>query len=132
MNKFISSGNTNFIDQKEGFTLIEVLISMVILAIGLLSMAAMQITAIQANAHAIHVSEATCLVQDILDEYQKMDYDNLVDEDVTRDIYTATAHVEHNTPASNMKKITVTAKWQTGSKNHQIVFGTVVTKKQED
>ena len=117
---------------ESGFTLIEVLMSMVILAVGLLAMASMQITAIQTNAYAIHVSEATHLVEDILDEYQKMDYDNLIDEEVKRDIYTAYTTVENNQPAANMKKITVRATWNTGKKSHEITFGTIVTKKIED
>lgn len=116
-------------NKESGFTLIEVLMSMVILAVGLLAMANMQIIAIQGNAYAIHVSEATHLVEDILDEYQKMDYDKLVTEEVSRDIYTAHTSVENNTPAANMKKITVRTTWKTGNKEHAIVFGTVVTKK---
>ncbi|MBF0574316.1 MAG: prepilin-type N-terminal cleavage/methylation domain-containing protein [Desulfamplus sp.] len=117
---------------ESGFTLVEVLISMVIMAVGLLAMASMQITAIQANSYAIHVSEATNLVEDILDEYQKMDYDNLVDEEVSRDIYTAYTSVENNIPAANMKKITVVTKWKSGNRDHEITFGTIVTKKVED
>ena len=119
-------------DIKSGFTLIEVLMSMVILAVGLLAMATMQITAIQANAYAIHLSEATNLVEDILDEYQKMDYDNLIDEEVYRDIYTAYTSVEDNKPAANMKRITVKARWSSGSRNHEITFGTIVMKKVGD
>lgn len=116
-------------NKESGFTLIEVLMSMVILAVGLLAMANMQIIAIQGNAYAIHVSEATHLVEDILDEYQKMDYDQLVTEEISSDIYTAYTSVENNTPAANMKKITVKTTWKTGNKEHEIVFGTVVTKK---
>lgn len=112
-------------DGENGFTLIEVLFSMVILAVGLLSMASMQITAIQANAHAIHVSEATHLVEDILDEYQKMDFDDLVDEVVYRDIYTAEMRIPVDGNAS-MKKIHATVSWTTGSRKHEIEFGTII------
>jgi len=52
---------------QQGFTLIEVLIAIVLLAIGMLSMAQMQANGIRANHGAYLRSQATILAGDILD-----------------------------------------------------------------
>jgi type IV pilus assembly protein PilV len=50
-----------------GFTLIEVLISMLILAVGLLGLAGLQATGLRNNLSAYHRSQATQLAYDIAD-----------------------------------------------------------------
>jgi type IV pilus assembly protein PilV len=50
-----------------GFSLIEVLVTLVVLAIGLLSLAALQLATLRNNNSALTRSEATTLVYDILD-----------------------------------------------------------------
>ncbi len=53
--------------QNKGFTLIEILISMVILAIGLLGLAGLQMTGLRHNLSAYHRSQATQLAYDMAD-----------------------------------------------------------------
>lgn len=50
-----------------GFTLLEVLISIVILSIGLLGLAGLQATSLQANQNAHYTSQANLLAYDIVD-----------------------------------------------------------------
>ncbi len=52
---------------KAGFTLIEVLIAMLILAVGLLGLAGMQMNGLRNNLSAYHRSQATQLAYDIAD-----------------------------------------------------------------
>jgi type IV pilus assembly protein PilV len=54
-------------NRNRGFTLIEVLVSMLILAVGLLGMAALMMTGLQANQGAALRSTATILSYDIAD-----------------------------------------------------------------
>lgn len=54
-------------DRQRGFTLIEVLITVLILAIGLLGLAGLQTTALRSNHSAYLRSQATVLVYDIVD-----------------------------------------------------------------
>ena len=49
------------LNNKNGFTLIEVMIAMVVLAIGLLGAGAMQLSAIRGNANSSNLTEATNL-----------------------------------------------------------------------
>lgn len=55
---------------KEGFSLLEVLISLAILAVGLLALAMFQITAIKGNAIASKWTVATQLTQDKLEDFR--------------------------------------------------------------
>jgi type IV pilus assembly protein PilV len=63
---------------KEGFSLIEVLVALVILAVGLLALAMFQITAIRGNAVASKWTVATQLSQDRLDHFRHVPWDNIV------------------------------------------------------
>lgn len=63
-------------DQK-GFTLLEVLVAGAILTIGLLGIAAMMITAIQANAQGRKISVATNLTQQRIEEMKNIPFENL-------------------------------------------------------
>ncbi len=51
-----------------GLTLIEVMIAMVVLSVGLLAVASMQVVAIQVNSSAQQLTRATTLVQDKIEE----------------------------------------------------------------
>jgi len=61
-------------DNQNGFTLIEVLIAIVILSIGLLGIAQMQLTGIQGNESASDFSEATAFGQDKMEELINLPY----------------------------------------------------------
>ena len=50
-----------------GFTLIEALVALVVLSIGLLGVAALQLASLQANYGASQRTQATFLAQDIVD-----------------------------------------------------------------
>lgn len=53
--------------RRNGFSLIEVLVTLVVLSIGLLSLAALQVTTLKSNNSALTRFEASTLAYDILD-----------------------------------------------------------------
>jgi len=53
---------------QEGFTLLEVLISLAVFSIGVLAVVALQTSAIQGNSSANHMTEASILAQDKVEE----------------------------------------------------------------
>lgn len=67
----------NKLRRQEGFSLIEVLIALVILAIGLLGLALFQTTAIKGNAIASKWTVATELAQDRLERFRHVSWDNV-------------------------------------------------------
>jgi type IV pilus modification protein PilV len=68
----------NYMRKEQGFTLLEVMIAMTILAIGLLGLAGLQITSVRSNSSASQVSEATVLAQDQLEQLRGTPFANLV------------------------------------------------------
>ncbi|MGA8752569.1 type IV pilus modification PilV family protein [Candidatus Deferrimicrobium sp.] len=64
--------------RKEGFSLIEVLVALVILAVGLLGLALFQTTAIKGNAIASKWTVATEQAQDRLERFRHVGWDNIV------------------------------------------------------
>jgi len=63
--------------RREGFSLIEVLVALAILAVGLLGLAMFQITAIKGNAIASKWTVATELAQDRLERFRHVGWDNI-------------------------------------------------------
>lgn len=56
-----------------GFSMIEMLIAVVILAVGLLGLAELQITATKANAHSEAILAASAIAQQVIEEVASMD-----------------------------------------------------------
>jgi type IV pilus assembly protein PilV len=63
----------------EGFTLLEVMITVVIVAIGLLGLAGLQIAAIKGNSFGQQMSVASTLAQNQLEQLRQISYDSLSD-----------------------------------------------------
>ena len=61
---------------KRGFTLIEVLIGLVILAIGLLGVAGMQASSVKGNFFSNNLTEATYIAKDRLEFLKNLPFDN--------------------------------------------------------
>lgn len=64
--------------RNDGFSLIEVLVALTILAVGLLALALFQVTAIRGNAIASKWTVATQLSQERLDRFRHLPWDNIV------------------------------------------------------
>jgi prepilin-type N-terminal cleavage/methylation domain-containing protein len=131
MNKFLKSN---------GFTLIEVLISLVILAISLLALAGLMTTTTRNNSFGGHMTEAATLAQDKLEELRVMSWEDIPLNQTSSDspfnrpgvLYDRrwTAVLGPNSPAppnDNDKRITVTVNWNDGIAR-SINFLAVVTR----
>jgi type IV pilus assembly protein PilV len=101
---------------ENGFTLIEVLIALTIFAIGMLGVAAMQITGIHGNAtakwHTQSSSWATAEVERLMTlPYGHADLAAGAHSPVTRDLYTLSWSVTEDDPIDNVKTLAVTVTW---------------------
>ncbi len=106
--------------KQSGFTLIEVMIALVILAVGILALMTLQIVSIRANAFSSEMTYASMLAQSRLEQIRNITYDSLSPGTVTdtvsaSDVTKGTAYdvemkIEDNTP--DMKTVTLTVKWK--------------------
>ena len=67
--------------KQEGYTLVEVLIAITVLAVGLMAVATMQVTAIKTNAVASGMSQGLTLAQAKMEELMNLPYITLNDAD---------------------------------------------------
>jgi type IV pilus assembly protein PilV len=131
--------------RQSGFTLIEVMIAVVILAAGILALATMQIVSIRSNAFSTEMTYATMLAQSQFEQFRNMNYTNVVSgsnpipaSETSKGIpYTVQWTVTNNTPATNMKTILLRVTWQgapagsaTGQTtvNYRAAFTTVISR----
>jgi type IV pilus assembly protein PilV len=74
--------NNIFCAEQNGFTIIEVMIAVAILAVGLLGIASMQMSAIRGNNLSDNITCALTLAEDKMESLLEMDYDNPDLEDI--------------------------------------------------
>jgi len=115
---------------KKGFTLIEVLVGLVLLAIGLLAIAGMQITSVRGNFFSSNMTQASILAQDRLEILRNLPFNdagltagNHNDGMIPGTIFTRDYDVSL-VPGTTMLNITVRMRWRDTS-DHTISFSTV-------
>ncbi len=119
----------NLLSRKNGFSLIEVLIALVLFAVGMLGVGAMQIGSIKGNSFSQEVTQATVLSQEKLEELKKMSFDdtNLSnghhDEGVLSGSEFFRSYDVENT-STTLKAVTVTVQW-TEEIDHSISLSTM-------
>jgi prepilin-type N-terminal cleavage/methylation domain-containing protein len=119
--------------RKKGFTLTEVLVGLVILVVGILAVAAMQITSTKGGSFSNHLTQATFLAQDKLEYLKNLSYgdSNLGSGQHNEGILSGTIlsrqyHIVEDA-GNSMKTITVTVQW-TDWAHHSISFSTIRSK----
>jgi type IV pilus assembly protein PilV len=109
---------------QKGFTLIEVMIAMVILATGLLALMGLQIVSIRSNAFSNEMAQASILAQTRLEEIRNKPYASLatgstvtvLPANETGIVYTVTETIsDEGIPAANTRTITCQIDWKGAS-----------------
>ena len=104
-----------------GFTLIEVLIALTILAVGFLAVAKMQITGLMSNQHAMVLTEGTTWAQDRMETLMGLPFDDALlaptgetprsDENAPEG-YTIEWQVTADSPTEGAKMVELTGRWR--------------------
>jgi type IV pilus modification protein PilV len=117
----------------KGFTLIEVVISLIILGIGILAVAAMQVTSTKGGYFSSNVTHATILAQDKLEYLKNLSYSH---SDLSNGQYNegpisgtifARQYMIAEDAGNSIKTITVTVQW-TDRGNRIISLSTIRSK----
>lgn len=98
-----------------GFTLLEVMITLVILAIGLLGLAGLQIIAIKGNSFGQQMTVASTIAQNQLEQMREGAVALTSSNDTVTDqngiTYTRTWTVTPNTPDTDMNTVQIIVSW---------------------
>jgi type IV pilus assembly protein PilV len=118
------------IEKQTGFSLIEVLIGLIILAVGLLAIAGLQVTSIRGNTFSNNLMQATYVAQDRLELFKNLPLDSptlqagnynpgpiTISGVVFNQSYTIVVN-------GNLRTIHYTVTWNDGI-NHNITFSTI-------
>lgn len=118
--------------KSNGFSLIEVLVSLVILAVSLLALAGLMTTTTKNNSFGSHLTEAATFAQDKLEELRAMPWNSLIPDSVNTDNppgstgiqYTRTYRVNQLNPS--LKELEITINWNDAI-NRSITFFSVLS-----
>ena len=121
------------IQESNGFTLVEVAAGLILLAVGLLGIAAMQVTSTQGDSFSRHLTQATVFAQDRMEYLKSLSYN---DSDLSggehnegtlpETIFSRQYHIVEDV-GNSMKTITVTVQWADRG-NHRIAISTIRSK----
>lgn len=111
----------------DGFTVLEVMLAIAIIAIGLFAAMSMVTTVTTGNTHSKSITNATTLAQDKLEYYKKIDYDSIAGTSLltgTSIVYYLEANV---VTGVNTKTITVDVYWNpaTSTSSHKVELKTI-------
>jgi len=113
--------------RQSGFTLIEIMIAMFVLAVGLLGAAGVATTVINGNALSKKITTATTLAQDKMEELKGTTYSSIAsDSDTQESIYTRTWTASSDSPATGMKTIEVTVEFTWKDTPHDVTLKTIM------
>ncbi len=121
----------------KGFTLIEIMISIAIIAIGIFAVMSLIITVMKGNTLSKRVTTATTIAQGKMEDFKSMDYDSVVDDpgtDTATDydtVYYWEVNVEDDAPATDTKTITVDVYWSSGgtdTTHNNVELKTIIAK----
>lgn len=121
--------------KSNGFTLIEVLIALVILAISLLALAGLMTTTTKNNSTGGRITEAATLAQDKLEELRALPWDSIPVDEADSDTPESRPGVQYerswvanlNNLNSDIKEIQITISW-TDVTSHSLRFFSALSK----
>jgi type IV pilus assembly protein PilV len=115
-------GKTANLKEQDGFTLLELLVALMILSVGLLGTAALTTGIIRGNFFSKNITSATAVAQTTIEGAQRVGY-TAVNAYMTDSSkvpptvsmggvsFSQSASVTNNSPASNMKTVSITVSW---------------------
>ena len=117
---------------EEGFTLIEIMITLVIISIGLMALSGLQVNAIRGNVFSKRLTTAVSIGEEKLEQIKNTSYANIQSESSTQINksnmnFTRQVTVINNTNPANTKSVKVTVTWTQGSKSYAVPISTLLS-----
>ncbi len=119
--------------RNRGFTLIEIMIAIAIIAIGIFGVMSLIITVMKGNTLSKRLTTATTIAQDKMEDFKRMDYASVANDSGTDNTtydtdYYWEADVQDDTPATDTKTIKVDVYWDpaTTASGHKVELKTII------
>jgi type IV pilus assembly protein PilV len=117
----------------EAFTLIEVMIALVVLSIGLIALAGLQVSAIKGNNFSKRITTAISIADDRIEQLKNIPYADIQAEPATNLTvsnmnFSREVIVTINNPLPNTKRIDVTVRWIDGAKSYSMPISTIISR----
>lgn len=114
----------------KGFTMIEVILAIAIIAIGMFAVMSLVTIVIKGNTQSKKVTTATTLAQDKMEYFKGISYDNISGTYTVSNDYYLEALVQNNVPGINTKTVTVNVYWNPGTttSSHKVILQTIFAK----
>lgn len=116
--------------ERKGFTLVEVMVSLLIFLITSMGLLPLLLTSIQVNTDNDRNAQARRVAGDVMAELQVIDYQELslaAAEPLLVGEIEVQPQIERDVPGPGQSRITVSAAWQQRGKNHRYQLQTVRT-----
>lgn len=122
-----------------GFSLIEILVSIIIITVGMFAVLTLITMVIKANAHSRRSTEATTIVQNRMEDVVGLNYGSVTTSNATAfpsGTYTSSTHhvlkmvVEDDVPDVNTKTVKLHVYWNpaTSTSSHSVELMTVIAR----
>ena len=117
----------------EGFTLIEIMIALVILSIGLMALAGMQVSAINGNAFSKRMTTAVSIAEQTIEQLKNTPFNNIQSQSASPISqsnlnFTRQVTVINDSPIANTLTATVTVTWMDGVKTYTVPVSTIISR----
>lgn len=113
--------------QDNGFTVLEIILAITIIAIGLFAVIGMIAAVAKGNRHSKRITTATTMAQDKIEYFKKIGYNNIAGTSTVSPEYYLVATVDTGT---NTKSITINVYWNpaTATSSYKTEVKTIIAK----
>ena len=113
-----------------GFTLVESMLTLAIMAVALLALAGLQITALRGNDLSRRMTTAVSIAEQSLEQLKNTPYTNIQTEAASQ-ITASNLHFTRqvtvtNGPLPNTKRVSVLVSWRDQSQTHTLPLATII------